>query len=553
MSLARVYSRALVGMDAPLVTVETHISNGMPGFNIVGLPETAVRESRERVRSAIINANLEFPARRVTVNLAPAELPKVGGRYDLAIALSILAASDQLQLNLAENREDRDFSELSKGMENHRTTGAKEWNEKETRVRNKLPCEGLAQKKTLAELLESYEFLGELSLGGELRGVSGVLPAAMRARDSGRRLIVPAANRGEAGLVSGCVSFFTDGLQPLLMRLAEGANLPSCPHTLPAKGSSTGGSKSTSDLANIRGQMLAKRALQIAAAGGHNLLLKGPPGTGKTLLASALAGILPRLDEEAALEVAAIRSIANLKIELTDFFQPPLRAPHHTATPVSLVGGGTRALPGEVSLAHHGVLFLDELPEFTGKALEALREPLESRTISISRANQRMRYPASFQLVAAMNPCPCGYLGDPSGRCRCTQPRIDGYRQKLSGPLLDRIDLTVPVPRLSHRELSESVDQAEDSTTVRRRVASCRQLQLARSGKLNSFLNATELDRFCKPDKAGNRVLRQAMQNVHLSARGVHRVLRLARTLADLQEREAIREGDLLEALAFRT
>jgi len=355
LSLARVYSRALVGVEAPLVTVETHISNGLPGLAIVGLPETAVRESRERVRSAILNANLEFPARRVTVNLAPAELPKVGGRYDLAIALSILAASDQLP----------------------------------------------------AERLAKYEFLGELALGGELRGVSGVLPAAIRSRESNRELVVPAANRSEAGLVKGCRSGYAGELQGVLQMLADGAGLPVCPQQTFGPTGDGEGQQGFRDLANIKGQALAKRALQIAAAGGHNLLLKGPPGTGKTLLASALPGILPELDENEALEVAALRSVANLKLELTDFYQPPLRCPHHTATPASLVGGGARALPGEVSLAHRGVLFLDELPEFTGRALEVLREPLEARSITITRANHRVRYPASFQLIAAMNPCCC--------------------------------------------------------------------------------------------------------------------------------------------------
>ncbi|MBT8145963.1 MAG: ATP-binding protein, partial [Gammaproteobacteria bacterium] len=253
-----------------------------------------------------------------------------------------------------------------------------------------------------------------------------------------------------------------------------------------------------------------------------------------------------------ALEVAALRSVANMKLELTDFYQPPLRSPHHTATPASLVGGGARALPGEVSLAHHGVLFLDELPEFAGKALEVLREPLEARHITIARAKHRIRYPASFQLVAAMNPCPCGYLGDPSGRCRCTQPRIDTYRQKLSGPLLDRFDLLVEVPRLSHGELVQREDAAERSATVREKVSRCRQLQLERAGVLNSSLGTSDLDRYCKLDKTGNQLLQQAMKKLHLSARGFHRVLRLARTLADYNQRRDIEEAHLLEALTYR-
>ena len=466
----------------------------------MGLPETAVRESRERVRSSILNANLEFPARRVTVNLAPAELPKVGGRYDLAIALSILAASEQLP----------------------------------------------------AERLSDFEFLGELALGGELRGVNGVLPAAIRTRERERQLVVPAANRNEAGLVKGCRSVYAGELQGVLQMLAGGAALPFCPQELLGSEDDGKGQHRCNELANIKGQTLAKRALQIAAAGGHNLLLKGPPGTGKTLLASALPGILPALDENEALEVAALRSVANLKLELTDFYQPPLRCPHHTATPVSLVGGGARALPGEVSLAHHGVLFLDELPEFTGRALEVLREPLEARSITITRASHRICYPARFQLIAAMNPCPCGHYDDPSGQCRCTQSRIDAYQNKISGPLLDRIDMVVEVPRLSHKELSEIDASSEDSFTVRKQVENCRRLQLERSGKLNSVLTITELDAFCLPTRTGRQRLRVAMEKMNLSPRGFHRVLRMARTLADLEGLETIQEEQVLEALAFR-
>jgi magnesium chelatase family protein len=480
------------------VTVETHISNGLPSLAVVGLPETAVRESRERVRSAILNANLEFPARRITVNLAPAELPKVGGRYDLAIALSILAASGQIPV----------------------------------------------------DRLEEREFLGELALGGELRGVSGVLPAAMRTRDSGRELIVPAQNRDEAALVRDSRCGYAADLNGIFTALFIGRALPSC-----QKGSIDFTARSDQpavDLAAIKGQLRPKRALLIAAAGGHNLLLNGPPGTGKTLLASALPGILPPLTEEAALEVAAVKSIAGQKLKLDEFFRPPFRSPHHTATPVSLVGGGNRALPGEVSLAHHGVLFLDEFPEFNSKALEVLREPLEAGGITISRANHRISYPARFQLVAAMNPCPCGYHGDPSGKCRCTQPRIDNYQNKISGPLLDRIDLVVEVPRLSPDELTDAAEPGQNSATVRRAVKACRNRQLERAGKLNSALTGGELERYCRPDKQGKRLLQQAMTKLHLSARGYHRVLRLARTLADLEPQPAIKEEHLLEALGYR-
>lgn len=501
MSLARVYSRALVGVEAPLVTVETHISNGMPGLAIVGLPETAVRESRERVRSAILNARLEFPARRVTVNLAPAELPKVGGRYDLAIALSILAASEQLPV----------------------------------------------------EQLSSYEFLGELSLGGELRGVHGVLPAAIQTRESDRQLIVPSSNSAEAGLVKGCRTGHTGELQGVLLMLAEGAALPACSPVNLGVDEKSDSQRDADNLANIKGQTQAKRALQIAAAGGHNLLLKGPPGTGKTLLASALPGLLPKLNEKEALEVAALRSVANLTHELSDFYRPPLRSPHHTATPASLVGGGLKASPGEVSLAHHGVLFLDELPEFGGRALEALREPLEAKSITITRANHRISYPASFQLVAAMNPCPCGHLGDPAGRCRCTQPRIDSYQNKISGPLLDRIDLIVDVPFVSHRELAEIDRSSQNTSAVRSVVEACRNLQLERANKLNCALTTTELERYCQPNRAGKQLLKHAMKKMKLSARGFHRVLRLTRTLADLEQLDNIQEAQVLEALTYRT
>lgn len=498
MSLARVYSRALVGVDAPLVTVETHLSNGLPGLAVVGLPETAVRESRERVRSAILNANLEFPARRITINLAPAELPKVGGRYDLAIALSILAASGQL------------------------------------------PTEHLAE----------FEFLGELALDGELRGVAGVLSAAVQARNSGRQLVVPAANRAEVGLVAGCRSGYGSNLLDIFRLLVDGEALPRCPARDAASVAEP--RSGYPDLAGIRGQQQAKRALQLAAAGGHNLLFKGPPGTGKTLLASALPGILPALDEEAALEVAAISSAASMGMDLSRFYLPPFRSPHHSATPASLVGGGSRALPGEVSLAHHGVLFLDELPEFSGKSLEVLREPMEAGAITVSRASHRIRYPASFQLVAAMNPCPCGYHADPSGRCRCTQGRIDQYLQKLSGPLLDRIDLVVTVPRLAVEELDTRAPTTEDSARIRKQVGDCRQRQINRAGKLNSTLDGDELEQVCRLNATGRRLLHQAMKKLQLSVRGYHRVLRLARTLADYGECAGVTEDHLLEALVYR-
>lgn len=415
MSLAIVHSRAQVGVEAPCVSVEAHLANGLPSLTLVGLPETAVRESKDRVRSALLNAGFDFPARRITLNLAPADLPKDGGRFDLAIALGILAASGQLP--------------------------------------------GTA--------LDGLECLGELALSGAIRPVRGVLPAALAARDARRVLVVPKENAEEASLASGLTVFAVDHLLEIAGHLSGQAPLPPyqargllrAPFPYP-------------DLAEVQGQAAAKRALLVAAAGAHNLLLSGPPGTGKTLLASRLPGLLPALDEDEALEVAAIHSVAS-HVPLRHWPQRPFRQPHHSASAPALVGGGSRPQPGEITLAHQGVLFLDELPEFERKVLEVLREPLESGEIVIARANGRVRFPARFQLVAAMNPCPCGYLGDPSGRCRCTPEQVQRYRGKLSGPLLDRIDLHVSVLREStslqpgHGETAT----AEVSERVGRRTA----------------------------------------------------------------------------------
>ncbi|MBL4820698.1 MAG: YifB family Mg chelatase-like AAA ATPase [Gammaproteobacteria bacterium] len=498
MSLATTFSRALVGVDAPLVTVETHISNGLPCLNIVGLPETAVKESKERVRSAIINSNLEFPTRRITINLAPADLPKVGGRYDLAIALSILAAAGQL------------------------------------------PADALMQ----------YEFLGELALGGELRGVLGVLPAAIQTRTTQRVLIIPSANGAEASMVSQCTVHHAAGLTAIFDMLVNGSKLGRC-----SSGTFTrisGGTSNSIELSSVRGQLLPKRALQIAAAGGHNILFKGPPGTGKTMLASTLPGILPALEEAEALELAAIRSVASQQIDLSNFAVRPFRSPHHTATAAAMVGGGIRGCPGEVSLAHKGVLFLDELPEFNRKVLEVLREPMESGVITLSRANYRIQFPANFQLVAAMNPCPCGYYGDPSGRCNCTTERIESYLHKISGPLLDRIDMVVNVPRLSHAEMCGPAPDSPGSNQVRKKIAACNRIQLARNSKQNCNLTSREIEKFCCLDKAGNKILSKAMERLQFSARGYHRTLKLARTIADFESRNSIAEQDLLEAISYR-
>ncbi|WP_339858990.1 YifB family Mg chelatase-like AAA ATPase [Pseudohongiella acticola] len=500
MSLAVVYTRANQGVDSPLVTVETHLSNGLPALSMVGLPETAVRESRERVRSAILNAGLEFPARRITINMAPAGVPKSGGRYDLAIALSILAASEQ----------------LPKGK------------------------------------LATTEVLGELALAGDVRGVQGVLPAVIAARDAGRSLMVPAANTDEATLVVGATTFAVTTLQqacqhfvdqPLdeLVHSRNTAQADACPSPV--------------DMADIRGQHLAKRALLIAAAGAHNMLMVGPPGTGKTLLANTLPGLLPTLSEAHALASASIRSVAGQPLNAGQWAVPPFRAPHHSASGVAMVGGGRHLTPGEVTLAHAGVLFLDELTEFKRHVLECLREPLESGTVTIARADYRVTFPARFQLIAAMNPCPCGYHGDSQGQCRCTPERIARYLEKISGPLLDRIDLHVEVPRLDYRELMGSEpgdDLTSGSAALRERVVSARERQLVRAGVLNSRLTAAQLESVCALNKDSDALLQQIVERLRLSARACHRLIKLARTIADLESSPDICPKHLAEAASYR-
>ncbi|RRJ82884.1 YifB family Mg chelatase-like AAA ATPase [Aestuariirhabdus litorea] len=493
MSLSIVYTRARVGVDAPLVTVETHLSNGLPSLSIVGLPESSVKEAKDRVRSALLNSGFQFPTRRITINLAPADLPKEGGRYDLPMAIGILAASDQLS--------------------------------------------GVA--------LEGYELLGELALSGELRACSGALSAMMAAEQAGRCMLIPVANAAEGALLQSPRIRCAPHLLALCRALTEGQPLPPCPPPAMADG------HPGPCLSDLVGQFQGRRALEVAASGGHSLLLYGPPGTGKTMLASRLPGILPALEREEALQVANLYSIASG--HPLALGQRPFRAPHHSASSVALVGGGGNPRPGEISLAHRGVLFLDELPEFDRRVLEVLREPLESGEIVISRAARQVTFPARFQLVAAMNPCPCGYRGDSERPCRCTTAQLERYQQKLSGPLLDRIDLQVELGRLPASALAQlDAYRGEPSSAVRDRVSACHRFQFERQGCLNSALDNRSLMRVCALEPSQSRLLERAIEQLGLSGRAYHRVLRMARTLGDMEQTGSLEEHHLNEALGFR-
>ncbi|MFT4242478.1 MAG: YifB family Mg chelatase-like AAA ATPase [Acidovorax sp.] len=505
MSLALVQSRALLGLQAPSVTVEVHLANGLPSFTLVGLADVEVKEARERVRSALQNAGLEFPHnKRITVNLAPADLPKDSGRFDLPIALGILAASGQID----------------------------------------------------AARLAGHEFAGELSLSGELRPVRGALATSLALQTQGiaAQLVLPPGSAEEAALVPGTrvvrARHLLDVVRAFLPPGSDAGPDDGGEGWAPLQPTPLVAAATGPDMADVKGQAAARRALEIAAAGGHSVLMAGPPGSGKSMLALRFAGLLPAMAAHEALESAAIASLAG-RFKPETFGQRPTGAPHHTSSAVALVGGGSPPRPGEISLAHHGVLFLDELPEFPRAALEALREPLETGHITIARAARRADFPARFQLIAAMNPCPCGYLGSSQRACRCTPDQVSRYQGKLSGPLLDRIDLHVEVPALPADQLVQA-PPGEASSTIRERVARARERALARQGQPNQAQQGQEIDTHLRLDEAAARFLNTAAARLGWSARSTHRVLKVARTIADLAGADATEASHVAEAVQYR-
>ena len=495
--LAMVRTRAVVGVTALPVMVEVHLANGLPSFSTVGLPEAAVKESKDRVRGAILNSGFEFPAKRITVNLAPADLPKTGGRFDLPIAIGILLASSQLP----------------------------------------------------GTNLDDYEMIGELALNGSLRRVSGVLPTALASGVANRQLIVPDENADEASLAESSNALSAIHLLNVCQHLVGQTEMNICRRP----SFSFTGVTSYPDLSDVKGQLQAKRALEVAATGGHSILFIGPPGTGKSMLASRLPGILPELSDEEALESAALQSITKGQFAISDWKQRPCRSPHHSASSVALVGGGSYPKPGEISLAHNGILFLDELTEFSRVALEQLREPLESGRIHLARANQSVEYPAQFLLVAACNPCKCGFLNDGTSRCQCSPASIESYRAKLSGPMLDRIDMHLHLPRVDVKTLQIKEHLGERSSVIKKRVTQARAYQLARQGVLNSQFNNQQIDEYCELDVGLLKFLELVCERLNMSARAYHRVLKLARTIADMDAQKAINKKHLSEAISFRS